>query len=95
MLDITILLKLLLLFKQPLKALIHNSLQLKILETDEVYVDINGNTGSTLTPYLEDTVSPQIIDGGDYYFFALKGGDYSRAATISNIAHCFSPIKKI
>ena len=40
------------------------------------------------------TVFPRIIAGGDYFFFfAQKGGDYSREAdylreaTISNIAH--------
>ena len=33
-----------------------------------------------------DTVFLRIIAGGDYFFFAPKGGNYSREVTISNIA---------
>ena len=38
------------------------------------------------------TIFPRIIAGGDYYFFALKGSDYSRKKIISNFGHwksCF------
>ena len=34
-----------------------------------------------------NTVFPRIIAGGDYFFFRIKRGDYSREAVISNIAH--------
>ena len=34
-----------------------------------------------------NTVFPRIIAEGDYFFFRIKRGDYSREAVISNIAH--------
>ena len=40
-----------------------------------------------------NTVFPRIIAGGDYFFFRIKRGDYSREVVISNIAHWKSCLK--